>query len=852
MCWHFGGGRCILLEMLENRKATVFEFVDREIDADTGRLFFGYAVHFDDKSVETFTESVDLGGVYQLRQLPEQFVADILEDLHLILGVSYYKLFCPPEFSTDIRLSVGQATFWNTIYTRGLSEFLYRNEIDPKVVAQFKGEAGYQRQIHQLSVDEKKILTGIGGGKDSIVALELLRDFEQTGFTVETGKENIIASEVADIASVPLVTVGRTLDPKLLSGVPGSYGGHVPVSAMYAFLGVLQAALGGQSAFVVSNEYSSNFGNFVHEGNEVNHQWSKSSEFENIFQTYLRENLTIDVKYFSLLRPFYELRIVQKFVEVGEKYFQTFSSCNRNFTHTHEGESRWCGECPKCAFAFLMLGAFLPKEEVVGILKKDLFTDESLKSLFVDILGFGTMKPFDCVGTFDESRLALSLAYPKWSDSAMANELMELVNGVDLNQDIFKTHKAEAIPSRFRLYGMESALILGYGREGKASEQYLKSKWPNVQIGIADEQDGAGYLEKQEDYDIVIKTPVIPQEKVTRQHTTATHFFFSEVPRQNIIGVTGSKGKSTTATLIYDMLEAGGKTVRLLGNIGVPAIQSISELAPREDEIFVMELSSYQTADLDVSPHIAVLTALFPEHLDHHGSLESYYEAKHNLVRFQSSEDVFIYPEGFPLLAQWASEGEGESVMATEVPFAVDNIDLKGKHNLSNVALAYAVAERFGVSKDSAEKAVREFVALPHRLQYLGKFKDIEFYDDSISTTPESTIAGLRAIKNVHTVFLGGEDRGLDFGELEKELRQSEVKTLVLFPNTGERMLGSEDGFKVLHTSDMEEAVKFAFANTPEGKAVLLSPASPSYNLFKNFEARGQAFEEAVKNYGKI
>lgn len=840
----------MLFKISPMRKATVFEFVDRTMDPESGRLVFSYAVQFDDKSIETFIEAVDLGGVYRVKQLPEDFLANLLEDLHLMLGISYYKLFCPPEFSTDIKLSPGQADFWNAIYTRGLSEFLFRNQIDPKSIAHFTGEAGYQRVTHQLTVDENKILTGIGGGKDSIVSLELLKDFEQTGFVVETNKENVIAHEVADIAGVPLAPISRIIDPKLIVGVPGAYNGHVPISAIYAFLGILEAAEGGQSAFVVSNEYSSNFGNFESEGNEVNHQWSKSAEFEKLFQKYVRENLTTSIQYFSLLRPFYELRIVEKFVSVGEKYFHIFSSCNRNFAHDHDGESRWCGECPKCAFGFLMLGAFLPKEKVVSIFKKDLFEDASLKQLFVDILGYGDMKPFDCVGTFDESRMALSLARDKWPNNPMVKELTTLIEGAELNKEVMKAQKAETIPSRFRLYGMESALILGYGKEGHATEAFLNTHWPEVFLGISDQNDGEDYLEKQHDYDIVIKTPVIPAEKVTRQSTTATQIFFSQIPREQIIGVTGSKGKSTTATLVYSLLKAAGKPAHLVGNIGVPALQYLLDTEYGEDDIFVCEFSSYQLEDLDVSPHIAVVTSLFPEHLDHHGSLESYYAAKKRLIDFQEKGDVYIHAEGFPLLDAWEAETPAEVIDIEKLPFLITAKSLRGDHMKANVSLAYTVGKMFGVGDSIAEEVVNSFIGLPHRLQHVGTFKEIEFYDDSISTTPESTIAGLRALPNIHTVILGGEDRGLDFSELEKELRKSDVKVIVLFPDTGERMLSSEDGFKVLHTADMEEAVQFIYANTPAGKSVLLSPASPSYNLFKNFEERGEVFLSAAKKYG--
>ena len=826
-------------------QAEAFEFVSREINNE--ELIFTYAVHFNGADPLRFTERLHIDDPLWKEKLPAPLASAFLEDLHLVLGVSYYKLFCPPAFKTDIVLSDTQAIFWNTLYTQGLGEFLYRNNIDPAIIAQFKG-GGAPRKVHTLPTREDSLLVGIGGGKDSIVSLELLKDFDRTGFVVETGKENTIVEEVATIAKVPLVRISRTLDPQLIVGVEGSYGGHVPISAVYAFLGVLQCAIRGYAYMVVSNEFSSNFGNLMHEGNEVNHQWSKSETFERLFTEYVRMSLTDSVRYFSLLRPFYELRIVRMFTQLGVPYFNTFSSCNRNFTHTHDGVRRWCGECPKCAFAYLMLSAFVPRTELVEIFKKDLFEDTALESLFTDLLGYGTLKPFDCVGTFDESRVALAHAHESHADTYMVQTLTPLLAQETLNDEVFKVQKAEMVPSRFRMYGMESALILGYGKEGHATEAFLKEVCPDVRIGIADMKDGEGYLERQHEFDITIKTPVIPKENVVRQSITATQLFFSMVPREQIIGVTGSKGKSTTSTLIYLLLKAIGKKVHLIGNIGVPALQHFSETPITEDDIFVYELSSYQLEDLDVSPHIAVITSLFPEHIDHHGSLFAYYEAKRNILRYQTTEDVVVHALGFPLLESWITDARAQAIQEEIVPFSVTSPALRGDHMRSNVALAYTVGKLFGLDEATAEKVINTFEGLPHRLQKIGIFNEIEFYDDSISTTPESTIAGLRALGNVDTIILGGVDRGYRFDELEAELRAQGVRNVVLFPESGEHMLKSEEGFTVLHTDSMEEAVRFAYAHTQKGKVCLLSPSAPSYNLFTNFEERGKVFAEWVTN----
>jgi len=830
------------------QKSTNFEYTSRQFLPKNSELIFTYRINFESRPTIEFTEKIVISSGENFAELPEPFREGILEDLHLILGISYYKLFCPSEFKCDIKLSPKQASFWNTVYTTGLSEFIYKNNLTKQAMAQFTPDSGYVRAMSTIATDTKKVLVGIGGGKDSIVALELLQDYERSGFILETGKEYPVAREVVKVAGLPLKLTTRTLDPKLYEGIPGSYGGHLPISIIYAFLGVLEAALSKQAYVVVGNEYSSSFGTIVENGEEVNHQWSKSVEFENLFQAYVKENLTAEITYFSLLRPFYEIRIIEQFTKLGQKYFQTFSSCNRNFAHHHDGQ-RWCGQCAKCASAFLFLSAFLSPAELLKIFPKNLFEDASLIPLFKDLLGFGTMKPFDCVGTFEESQVALSRAREKWGDTSVLKELTLLLDSIVLSTEVFKVQQAKTVPTKFRFLGISSVLILGYAREGKATEAWLKAKYPTLKIGIADQDDGPDYLAKQEEFDLTVKTAGLPGRLLKRQFTTATNIFFKEVPRANIIGITGSKGKSTTATLIYEMLKLSGRPVRLVGNIGKPALESILTEPLKQDEIFVVELSSYQLEDLDQSPKTVAVTSLFPEHLDYHGSLELYYAAKQNIVRFQKAEDLFIYAPGFFELSQWARGHKGQTEAAPTWTGLITNKSLRGNHMKANVGLAFAIVKHFGVTKEQAEVVVKNFIGLPHRLRHVLTVAEIEFYDDSISTTPESAIAAIKALENVDTIMLGGVNRGYDFSNLEKTLREYGVRNLVLFPNSGKQMILDEADFNVLHTSSMDEAVAFAFKHTAEGKSCVLSPAAPSYNLYKNFEERGNKYVVAVKNY---
>ena len=314
-------------------------------------------------------------------------------------------------------------------------------------MAQFVPDSGYIRTLSTIATDAKKVLVGIGGGKDSIVALELLKDYERTGFILETGKEYSVARDVVKVAEVPLSLISRTLDPKIYEGIPGSFGGHLPISIIYAFLGVLEAAISKQAYLVVGNEYSSSFGTIVENGEEVNHQWSKSVEFETIFQAYVKENLTTDITYFSLLRPFMKFASLNNLPNWAKKYFETFSSCNRNFAHTHDGK-RWCGECPKCASAFYFCPLFASVRSVENF-PKNLFTETSLLPLFKDLLGFGTMKPFDCVGTFEESQVALARSREMWGDTLVLQELMSLLDQKVLSTEVLKSSQRKLFRPSF-------------------------------------------------------------------------------------------------------------------------------------------------------------------------------------------------------------------------------------------------------------------------------------------------------------------------------------------------------------------------------------------------------------------
>jgi UDP-N-acetylmuramoylalanine--D-glutamate ligase len=830
-----------------------FEFKEITLEPEKARVVFDYLVTFGNQEAIRFSESIIFPQNFSVKKIPAELLENLLTGLQLILGISYYKTYCPPKIKTAFTLSKEQADFWDVVYRKGLGEFFYRNKIDSRNLIKFPFGKNVKPVAQRMKMRDRA-LVGVGGGKDSIVAAEFLKShgLDITALLIETQKDDQISRTVISKLKIGELVISREMDEKIFGELPGAYNGHIPISAIFAFLGYLSAVLYDYAYVIVGNEYSSNFGNIDYLGEEVNHQWSKSGEFEKLFQDYAKKFICPDILYFSLLRPYYEIRIVEMFARY-EKYFPFFTSCNRNFRVKKERpKTLWCGECPKCVFVWTLLSAFLEKKELVKIFGKNLYEDEKLLAVFSDILGYGKMKPFDCVGTFDEARAALFLAKDKFRDSFVVNKFIGKVkNPGKLLEKVLTANTAETLPDEFKLYGAKHVLILGYGKEGVVSEKYLKKYFPKVKIDVADKTTDKNYLKRQKSFDLAIKTPGINKELLVIPYTTATNLFFSQV--KNItIGVTGSKGKSTTASLIYNILKEAGKKVCLVGNIGSPMLEVL--LRPIDaDEIFVVELSSYQLDDLKYSPRIAVATNLFPEHMDFHGSIEKYYAAKKNIINFQDAKDAFVFNGKNKELKKWSGTANAKDF--STVILGDIKVPLLGVHNRENTKAAIAVANSLGISKLAIKKGIENFKGLSHRLEFVGEFGKIKFYDDAISTTPESTIAALLALPDTETIFLGGLNRGYDFSQLAIAIDKSGIRNIVFFPDSGgeiEKSLAkkSHKKYLTLHTKDMSAAVEFAFANTKVGKICLLSTASPSYSIWKNFEEKGDIFQGAVKRLG--
>jgi len=421
-------------------------------------------------------------------------------------------------------------------------------------------------------------------------------------------------------------------------------------------------------------------------------------------------------------------------------------------------------------------------------------------------------------------------------------------------------------------------LILGLGREGIDTFKFLRKIFPNKILGIADRLKisdlrfkikdkkirwhlGKNYLKALKNYDVIVKSPGIPIHLITGiktafkegKVTSQTEIFFENCPGK-IIGITGTKGKSTTAALIYKILKEGGLKAHLVGNIGKPVLNLLFSASP--EDVYVYELSSHQLFNLKKSPHIAVFLNIYPEHLDYYQNFKEYADAKANITRYQTGNDYLIYNSENKLVSKIAKKSK-----AKKIPIPTDEIGkipLVGKFNLQNAAAAICVGKIFGISNKEIAKAIKNFKPLPHRLEYIGTYKGIKFYNDSLSTIPETTIAALDALgEKVETIFLGGFDRGLDFKNLAKRILKSKIENLILFPTTGEKIwkkiisLKSKNRFRAFLVQNMKDAVKLAFKHTQKGKICLLSCASPSFSIFRDYKEKGNLFKKYVKRYGK-
>ena len=404
----------------------------------------------------------------------------------------------------------------------------------------------------------------------------------------------------------------------------------------------------------------------------------------------------------------------------------------------------------------------------------------------------------------------------------------------------------------------KKVLILGIGREGLDTLDYLKKVFPKKIFAIADQKEdldaktkkaidgmdvflGKDYLKNIKDFDVIIKSPGIPFFKYKDKLTSQTELFFDNCPSK-IIGITGTKGKSTVASLIHSIVSES----YLVGNIETPSLSFLSKA--KKDDIFVYELSSHQLMNLKKSPHIAVFLNIYPEHLDYYKDFEEYFSAKKNIYKYQNESDYLIFnPEIEP-----KTKAHKIKIDINEfASFLKDNQQFLEITHIDNLIAVLNVAKLLNIPEKEIIKSLNKYKRLPHRLEFVGEFKGIRFYDDSIATIPEAAVYALDSLgDDVETIILGGLDRGIKYDKLVKRIKKSNIKNIIAFPDSGEKIVRNIRS-RIYKVDNMIDAVDLAYEHTSKGKICLMSPASPSFNLFKDYKERGDLFKKYINEKAK-
>lgn len=431
--------------------------------------------------------------------------------------------------------------------------------------------------------------------------------------------------------------------------------------------------------------------------------------------------------------------------------------------------------------------------------------------------------------------------------------------------------------------------LLGYDTEGKTTYDYFAAQGAEITIcdqktdievpkGVAT-QLGDNYLDNLDRFDVLVRTAGMPPHLIFEKNpdvaakiTTNINEFLKVCPTKNVIGVTGTKGKGTTSTLITKMLEASRADVHLGGNIGVPPLSFLSEITA--ESWVVLELSSFQLIDLQRSPHIGVCLMVVPEHLNWHEDMDEYTGAKAQLFAHQASDDVAIYYGDNALSAEIASAGAAQKMPYYRSPGAFVNgnmitvdgqeicttneLKLLGAHNWQNVCAAVTAVWQAGFRDINAIRSVlTSFSGLEHRLELIRELGGVKYYDDSFGTTPETAIVAIQAFAEPKVVIIGGSDKGASYDELAHAVADNNVRKVVLIGSEGPKLQAAFEkaGFTdftpiITGRGQMSEIVKTASEEAQSGDIVLLSTGCASFDMFENYKDRGNQFKEAVSKLG--
>lgn len=434
-----------------------------------------------------------------------------------------------------------------------------------------------------------------------------------------------------------------------------------------------------------------------------------------------------------------------------------------------------------------------------------------------------------------------------------------------------------------KLIDDKNILILGYGREGESTLKKILLLGNYRTLTVADRNDvserlpggvdlifGEGYQDRLDEFDVIFKSPgVVLCEKgneffrMSEQGAkegvpviTSETEVFMQAYGDRVIGITGTKGKSTTSSLMYHVLGESGKDAVFGGNIGIPVFELVDKIGP--ETLIVLELSCHQLEYLRTDPHAAVLLNIYEDHLDHYGTRERYAAAKKRIFEFQKPGDLLFTTE-----ETFEKETLNETLVSEYVPVAVSDAPfesfeevpgakLMGEHNRLNAAFVYKVLSGYGIDRETFIRALGTFEPLPHRLERFLSEKGRDYYDDSISTTVQSAISAVESVDNASIILLGGMERNLEYGELIRYLRSSRLDMAVCMYESGRRIydeLVKDPGkIEAVYCEDLEKAVSFSVDHLKPGGALILSPAAASYGHFKNFEDRGLKFKELVNS----
>lgn len=453
-------------------------------------------------------------------------------------------------------------------------------------------------------------------------------------------------------------------------------------------------------------------------------------------------------------------------------------------------------------------------------------------------------------------------------------------------------------PTDIKFTGKKIA-VLGFGLEGKDVLRFLAEEDADITIFDQKEKEeidlkdlsghiklklGPDYLKDGlKGFDVIIRSPgvyrnipeIVDAERGGTYVTSAVDIFFRSCPAK-IIGVTGTKGKGTTSTLIYDILKKSGKKVFLAGNIGKPFLELIDTLDSKS--YVVMELSSFQLIDLTVSPHIGVVLNITEDHLDWHKDINEYIEAKKNILSHQKDTDFAVINYDYETSKSFERLGGGTKYYfsktkkvkgsyvldgdiflsvdkETEVVGPVEKLLLRGSHNWENISAAVLASYLAGAPIDKISSTVFEFKGLEHRLELVKEVSGVRFYNDSFSTGPQPVIAAINSFSEPATLILGGRGKGLDYSEMARQIvSKKNIKSVIVMGEMSQDFhsllinSGFTNSLVDMGGADLKAVVSRAFKETPKGGAVVFSPGATSFDMFDNYKERGTKFKEAVNN----